>query len=406
MNCRRLIFSCLILFGGATAEAQDFLDRADQALSLSAFGNDLRVRVSGTLDLEVYQYDQIAPGLINSTDDALFNPRLTLFLDAQWRSQIYVFVQTRLDRGFDPSSNGAQIRLDEYAIRYTPWSDGRVTLEVGKFATVVGTFVQRHLSWDNPFINAPLVYENVTGIEDTAAPTSGADFVQMFGPREKYEYNPVIWAPNYATGASISGGVQPFEYAVEIKNSSISSHPGAWDLTEMGFSHPTFSGRLGFRPNQMWDVGFSASDGSYFRDQAEPTLPLNRGIGDYHERLFGQDASFAWHHLQIWAEFYEARFEVPRTGNADTFAYYIEAKYKLTPQLFAALRWNEQLFGDVSTGPDTRAQWGADLVRIDGALTYRFSAHTQMKLQYSFQKETSRAGQDNHLLAAQFTVRF
>ena len=31
-------------------------------------------------------------------------------------------------------------------------------------------------------------------------------------------------------------------------------------------------------------------------------------------------------------------------GNADTFAYYLEGKYKFTPQFFAALRWNQQLF--------------------------------------------------------------
>jgi hypothetical protein len=41
------------------------------------------------------------------------------------------------------------------------------------------------------------------------------------------------------------------------------------------------------------------------------------------------------HHLQLWAEFYEARFEV-RIGNADTFSYYLEAKYKITSQLFGA----------------------------------------------------------------------
>jgi hypothetical protein len=27
----------------------------------------------------------------------------------------------------------------------------------------------------------------------------------------------------------------------------------------------------------------------------------------------------AWRHLQIWAEIFEARFEVPAVGNADTF---------------------------------------------------------------------------------------
>src|SRR5207302_1695811 len=61
------------------AGAQDFLDRVDQALTFSAFHDDVRARLSGTLDLEGYVFQQSAPGLILSKSDALFNPRLNLF---------------------------------------------------------------------------------------------------------------------------------------------------------------------------------------------------------------------------------------------------------------------------------------------------------------------------------------
>ena len=191
-----------------------------------------------------------------------------------------------------------------------------------------------------------------------------------------------------------------------MKNSSLSSRPESWSVTEVGFRDPTFSGRLGFRPNEAWSFGISASDGAYFRREAEGTLPRGRDIDDYRELVLGQDISFAWHHLQLWAEFYEARFQVPRVGDADTFAYYLEAKYKFTPQLFGALRWNQQLFGDVPDGAGDHVRWAQDLGRIDVALGYRFTPHTQLKLQYSFQHETTGRENDNHLVAAQFTVRF
>jgi hypothetical protein len=84
----------------------------------------------------------------------------------------------------------------------------------------------------------------------------------------------------------------------------------------------------------------------------------------------------------------------------------LEAKYKFTPQLFGALRWNEQLFGDVPDGAGGHISWGQDLGRIDAALGYRFTPHTQLKLQYSFQQETTGQKDDNHLVAAQFTIRF
>jgi hypothetical protein len=397
---------CVFACTACAFDIDNALDRLDNTLTMSAFQDDLRARLSGTLDLEFYNFQQPAPGLIDSSIDNLFNPRLTLFLDAQLGSQGYFFAQTRVDRGFDPSDHGAEIRLDEYALRITPWQDGRFTLQAGKFATVVGNWVPRHLSWDNPFINAPLVYENVTPIQDKDAPYSPAYFIYAPYYYGKYAFNPVIWGPSYATGVSVSGQLGQFDYAIEMKNASLSSRPESWDITETGFENPTFSGRAGYRPNEAWNFGFSASEGPYFRPEAEPTLPPGTGIDDFREFVLGQDASFAWHHVQVWAEFYEARFQVPNVGDVDTCAYYIEAKYKFTPQLFGALRWNQQLFATINNGYGQNEHWSPDLERIDVAATYRFTTHAQLKFQYSFQHETTPPGQDNHLLATQLTLRF
>jgi hypothetical protein len=396
---------CLLAGTARALDTDDLLDRVDTALSMAAFQDNVRLRLSGTIDLEEYHFQRPAPGLINSNIDNLFNPRLTLFLDAQVGSRVYVFVQSRLDRGFDPGNHAAQVRLDEYALRFTPWMDGRFTLQVGKFATVIGNWIPRHLSWENPFINAPLIYENVTAVSDKAAPMSAAYFVYRFHG-EKYEFNPVIWGPSYASGVSVSGRLGTFDYAAEMKNASLSSRPESWNATETDFDHPTFNARVGFRPNQMWNFGVSVSEGAYFRSEAESTLPRGRDIADFRELVVGQDASFAWHHLQLWAEVYQARFETPRVGDADTLAYYFEAKYKFTPQLFGALRWNQQLFRPIDDGGKGSLRWGQDLGRIDAAIGYRFTSHTQLKLQYSFQHETTGPRDDNHLLAAQFTVRF
>lgn len=394
-----------LLVAGATAElrAQEFLDRLDEHLTITAFGDTVRARLSGTLDLEYYHFNQPPPGLINASGHDLFSPRLTTFLDVQIGPHLYFFSQARLDRHFDPSDQGAQVRLDEYALRFTPWEDGRLTLQVGKFATVISKWAERHLSWDNPFINAPLVYEHITNLEDMAAPYYfyGGDIIDP-----KYEYIPVIWGPSYASGAALSGRFGVFEYAGEIKNAALASRPESWDATRIGFSHPTFSGRIGLRPNEMWNFGFSASDGPYFRPDAEPTLPFGTGIGDYDETVLGQDVSFAWHHLQIWAEFHEARFEVPRFGDADTFAYFIEAKYKFTPQLFGAWRWNQQFFGNIADGYGGEVQWTRDVSRADLALGYRLTEHTQVKVQYYLEHTQGAPREISHSFAAQFTVRF
>lgn len=419
MKFRPAIFAALLLLAHdqIAPAADDYIEHLQEFLTVSAFDGAFRVRLSGTIDLEGYRLQQPPPGLLYTAHEGLVNPRLTLFLDAQLGSHVYAFVQTRVDRGFDPSDKDAEVRLDEYALRFAPWDDGRFSLQVGKFATVAGNWVQRHLSWDNPFITAPVPYENLTAIWDSAAadspdtllywghvPYEGfSDFGD--GYSDKILRNPIVWGPSYATGLSVAGRIGKFEYAAEVKNASLSSRPEYWDATALDFDHPTFTARFGFRPNQMWNLGFSASTGAYLLPEAAPTLPPGRDIGDYHQQVLAQDISFEWHHLQIWAEFYEARFEVPNVGNADTFAYYIEAKYKLTAQLFGALRWNQQVFATI---PDEgeRLKWGNDLWRVDAALGYRFTPHTQLKLQYSFQSEEHAEHDITSLLAAQFTLRF
>ena len=403
MNRARLYTLYLVWFLGAPVAGQDVFDRVDEALTVSAFHDQVRARLSGLADVEEYFLQEPAPGLIYTDQDTLFNPRLSLFLDAQLGSQFYLFAQARLDRGFDPSDGAAEVRADEYALRWTPWEDGRLNIQVGKFGTVVGGWMPRHLSWDNPFVTAPLPYENRTAIYGEEAPSSPEDFLSRLAG-EEYDLSPVVWGPSYATGAAVSGRLGKLDGAVEIKNTALASAPWSWDATEVGFDHPTVSGRFGFRPNPAWTIGFSASDGAYYLPEALSTLPMGEGFGNYRQRLFGQDISFAWRHFQLRAEVYEARFDVPNVGHADTLSYYVEAKYKITAQLFGALRWNQQFFGDVPDGGGGRAPWGRDTWRSDFGLGYRFTAHSQLKAQYSLQRE---AGSEfGHLLAAQFTLRF
>jgi hypothetical protein len=411
---RQLSVLALALLATVAGAEEDFLDPVEDALAVSAAHDCLRAKLSGTLDLEGYQFAEPAPALMVSNGTSLFLPRLSLYLDAQLGPTLYAFAASRIDRGFDPSNNDLRARLDEYALRFTPWQDGRFNLQLGKFATVVGNWTLRHDSWENPFISAPLPYENLTGVWDIEAARS-AGTVALWanvGPRPstffpiKSRSLPILWGPSYTSGGSVAGILGQFEYAAEVKNASLSSPPGAWDLSQTQWQNPTTSARLGYRPSPSWNLGMSASAGSYLRASAAGGVPPGYTLGDYREILFGQDVAFAWHHWQVWAEAYETRFEIPRVGNADTVAYYLEAKFKLTPQFFASVRWNQQLFATLSDGFGGSDRWGANIWRIDTGPAFRFTAHTQLKLQYSFQRQNTVIGPVNHLVALQLTTRF
>jgi hypothetical protein len=413
---RALGAAALLLAAQAASGQDDPFDQLDQDLSFSGWNDAFRMRVSGTLDLEGYYLTEPGEGLIFSDAHMFFNPRLSLFLDAQIGRHVYAFVQTRFDNGFDPEEPGPPLRLDEYVLRVTPFDDGRLNLQVGKFATAVGNWTLRHGSWDNPFITAPLPYENLTGIWDTDAARSVPELMAWAGVLtrpdtagaflDQYRNIPIVWGPSYASGASVFGQVGELEYAFEVKNTSLSSRPQTWAPTETQWQNPTFSGRVGYVPNEMWNIGFSASAGPYLQPEAQETLPPGRGLDQYLEVVFGQDVSFAWHHVQLWAEAFEAQFEIPGVGNADTQAYYVEAKYKITPQLFGALRWNQQFFSPLPLPGGGAAAWSRDITRIDAGPGYRVTPHTQVKVQYSLEHQEADIGAWSQLVAVQFTTRF
>ena len=289
-----LRLSAAALLMAASLRAQDeFLDQVDDALTFSADQNQIRTRISGTLDLENYTFQQTPPGFIVSSGTDLFQPRLSLFLDSQLGPYVYVFAQSRVDRGFDPSNQDIRIRLDEYAVRITPWLDGIFNLQLGKFASVVGNWNPRHLSWDNPFITAPLPYEYLTGVWDVARPPSanvlaawarvGARPSTVF-PIESRSL-PILWGPSYATGASVSGAIGRFDYAAEVKNADLASRPQQWDPGRLGWAYPTESARFGYRPDDKWNFGVSASTGSFLLPNARFNIPAGYGLGNYRETV-------------------------------------------------------------------------------------------------------------------------
>jgi hypothetical protein len=409
------LYLCLLLGAGLARGADDWFDRVEDVLTFSAADGRTRARLSGTAELEHYDVQLPAPGVIDTDGHGLTVPRLSLFLDGQFGPALYLFAQARADRGFDPGDYGSQVRLDEYALRFTA-AGNTINLQVGKFATVVGNWTGRHGSWANPFITAPLPYEHLTGIWDTEAVRNSSTLLQWSHVRpglpaavvaeEKELRVPIIWGPSYTTGVALSGEFGRWRYAAEAKAGALSSRPVAWQHSAEDRTHPTVSARLGYRPNQMWILGLSGSTGPYLRAAAARSMAPGFGRGDYSETVVAADAAFAWHHWQLWSEIFRARFAIPRVGDAETIAWYVEAKYKFTPQFFAALRWNQQGFNRI---PDRLGltTWEPAVQRMDFSPGYRFTPHTQLKLQYSLQRgDTGVSRRHTRTLAAQVVLRF
>lgn len=399
-----ILSSTLLTLG--SLHAQEWLDRIDDSLFIQSRDGNFRLDVSGLADLETYYIDELPPGLIFTDDEWFFNPRLSLFVDARLGDHLYGMVQVRFDRGFDPAVEpDGDARFDEYLLRYTPFDNPTLNIQAGKFATVLGNWVARHDSWNNPFINAPAPYEHVMVVSDTTAARLPGFLNRKNLPDNKVTWNSMFWGPVYATGASVFGMIERFEYAFEIKNAALSSRPPDWEYHPRRLDHPNFGGRIGYRPNAAWNVGANASYGPYLREVATG-LAAGESPSDYTQLTVGPDVSFAWRHWQFWAEAYASRFEVPYVGEVETVAYYLETKYKITESLFAGVRWNQQLFEDIPNVSGGEEPWDRDFWRTDFSIGYRFNRHWQAKLQYSYSHLKGQLQQGEQSVAAQLTLKF
>ncbi|MFT3782716.1 MAG: hypothetical protein QM790_11935 [Nibricoccus sp.] len=404
----------LALVASAGASIDDALDHVSDSLRFSTHDSSIALKTSGTLDLEAYRIPELSNDLIYTEGRSLFAPRMAVFLDAQIGPRIYFFSQARIDRGFDPSDDPLEARLDEYALRLTVAKSPYTTIQVGKFGTVFGNWMVRHGSWENPFITAPLAYGRLTGLWDNTppfntttllrwshvipSPTSQAD--------DKYFSVPVIWGPSYASGASLSTELGPINFAAEIKNTSLSSRPETWSVTHTGFQNPTFTGRLGYHPNPTWHFGLSWSSGTFLDAAAHPPLRAGARLSDYKETVFGGDIAFAWRHWQVWAEAISTKFAIPGVADPHVFSWYVESKYKFTARIFGALRVGQQTYSKIPDATGGAIRWDRDVTAIDFAPTFRLAAHLQAKLQYSLQREEGDPKHWSHLTAAQMTLRF
>ncbi|MEM7011320.1 MAG: hypothetical protein AAF585_07540 [Verrucomicrobiota bacterium] len=397
MNARRITFLFFIPFVLVAGEPDgvEIPEQPDrQLLEIDILG--------GTeLETEIYTIDGTPPGFLvpDAGDDLLWSRRLTVPVDVFYGDSIYGFGKFRWDTGFHPNlHDNSEIRADEYFVRYSI-PNTKLSVQGGKFATVFGGWVARHETDDDAFLHAPLVYNELTSVIDHRMfPGVEAIAANRFRTNRIATWVPVIWEAAYIPGFAVFGEVGGLDVAAEIKSRAISSRPAVWD--DWDFGEPNWTGRIGYRPNAAWNIGASLSYGPYLLNDAGP------GFDAFDQTTAGLDISYAHRHWQIWAEVIYSQFELPNiSDDAQVLSYFIETRYKLTPQLVAALRWNQQFYNELSLPSGGDVLWDNDIFRIDASLGYRFTENTQLKVQYSWTHHDADFQNGENMVGVHFSTK-
>lgn len=410
-------FGLVALAGNLRADYDAVADRLGEALSFSTADGAVRARVSGRLDLGAFHESRATADLryTDGDDETLVAPVAHLFADVQLGPRLYAFAQVRADRGFDPGHGSPEVRLDEFSLRLSPVAGGNFSVEAGRFATVFGSWTQRHLAWEYPFVTPPPAQDTLVGLWDSKGapvPDRPATWAHIRPPGEgaalaadQRNRIPVQWGPVYATGAALRAAGEHWNFAAEIKNAGLSSRPTTWDEDgDEVWSAPAFAARLGWSPSPAWHLGASWARGVYLAPRPESVLS-GHDREDYVQTTLGADLTWEWRHFLVWGELIGSRFEVPGAGEADTLAAVLEGRYKLDARWAAALRVAWQSFRDIDT-PVGPVPWGREVWRVEGGPVLRLAAQAQLKLQVGLRHEADAPGSWSPSAAAQLSLRF
>lgn len=364
--------------------------------------------VRPSIEAVIWSGDTPTAALLGENDNAYFAPRFTLATDANYGDHWFLHATTRWDRGFDPGDRSeGDIRLDEVFLRWRVFDDQRLNFQIGKFPSAFGGWSGQHDFFDDPFLLAPLPYSQIIGINTrdsianspAAISARAAGTSPAFSTLSKENWTSILWGPGYASGASIFGSTEYLDYVLEIKNAALSSHPDSW--TDIDFSDPTVTARLGFRPDAAWAFGLSASRGPWLEEDA---LGVDRS--DFIQNTVGVDARWAHHNLIVSGEVIISEFETPSAGDLRAASWYLQARWKVSPGFWLAGRFG-QTFANDATGLDgTDVPWQPDIWRAEIGTGWHISQNLLFKTGYSFTHTGGDGDAGEHLLGTGIGWRF
>ncbi len=366
---------------------------AQDGFQFSSPDNLVRIGLRPSIEALFWKGDDPAQGLIDIPDASFLAPRLSLALDAAIGEHLFFHANGRWDRGFDVGNEpDGEVRLDEIFLRVRAFDDERLNFQAGKFPTFFGAWVSQHDFYDDPFLLAPLPYGQNIGVQSrvpgAVAPAPIAARVKGTAPPisqlSKQNWASMLWGPVYAWGASVSGSMGKFDYAVEVKDSGLSTHADQWFDDAADFSAPTFTGRLGYRPDAAWAVGISASHGSYLAQEADDLLLSGTDRGDLSQNALGVDARWSHHDWILSGEIIASEFETLAAGDLRTLGWFLQARYKAAPGIWLSTRIGQSV-ANQTTAPDGKdVAWTPDIWRAELGAGWRINPHLLMKANYAY----------------------
>ncbi|MBI4540556.1 MAG: HAMP domain-containing protein [Gemmatimonadetes bacterium] len=385
-----LLAVTLLALSTGVARAQegpfDLPTLADLGLRYSSPGGSFQVELSGRLDLEGYVPQDDPPWIIPETR-TFAGGRASLFLDLFAGRHLYALAELRADRGEAPADRPLRGRVEQAFLRVQPWTKWDLHLQAGKFASPFGGYAQRHHTVADPFIRPPLVHEYRTMVCPSLVPRTNDGFIgwkdrpDIFRPIGA----PIVWGVPYQAGLMVFGTFSRLHIRAALMNSALSSEPGEWDLDLDQERAPSTVLHLAYQWTPELRAGISYHRGPYLEARAIGGAYPSRFINEYDQETVGFEVTFSRGWSEIRGELLLDRWEVPNVADEPReVAYYAEAKLKLSPGLYGALRYGAIDFNRIARTDGRREEWDFDTRRWQLGAGYQLSRNAGLQAEYAW----------------------
>jgi class 3 adenylate cyclase len=404
-----LCWLCTAVVPAPTAAQGALPTLADLGLRYQSPSGRFQIDLSGRLDIEGYFPQEDPPWVIPSTDPFVAG-RLRLFTDVFAGERLYALVEIRGDRGERPQDGPVQARVEQAFIRVALPLPARLQLQVGKFASPVGSYPERHHTPGDPLIRPPILYDHHTVIDVRSVPAAKLGFFDWKNdPIRRPAGTPVIWGVPYPWGAALAGGVGKLDLRVALTSTAPSSPPETWDFNDVDFDRPSIVFAAGYPVVPELRLNGYYSRGPFLQELRAGTLPAGTELSDFLQTVWGGEAVFARGPATLRAEAFTNQWELPNIpDDVRDLSYSVEAAYKLTAGLFAAARFGEIRFNELSELPGVRPaeDWDHDIRRIQLGAGYRFLRNTEFRVEYLFSRTAGANDPQDDLFSLQWWWSF
>ena len=394
MNFRRRAL-CVVWLALASAPA-----RAQVLPSEPVTLADGRIAIGGDVSASVGSSD---PGFFNYTDyeySALRMLRFDITVVANAGEHLAVLGQIRTDMAIDDVHS---IGVEPYALylRYRPWTNKDVAVEIGRIPPVFGAFGRRSYGNDNPLIGYPLGYQYLTTLRPDSLPANADELLRKrglgwldrfsIGDQTLHQGVPLSSAFRWDTGVQVHAGNDIVKGTMAVTTGTL-SNPLFTDDND----GRQFAGRVELHPLPGLIVGGSASRGLFpTTDAVHAAIAKGARDGSFTQSAWGTDVEYSAGYLLVRFESIASRWTLPVIDPVaadlpvSSVSTSVEGRYKILPGLYVAARIDRLVFSDL-VGTTQTLPWDANVGRVE--VGGGFSLRRNVLLKTSFQHNSRDGG--------------